>query len=376
MSKLLGLFSRTDSAAPAASAEPTPARRAEANRSDAEDADTAVVDCLGTVLLCWSHHPILLPDEQGAEAIRVISDWHRHATLGIPIPGVHAADAATGAVRSRDWKSLASLTSARRRAEAATAGEQMGELRRVVWDTVASLVRVAGDDAAADAAVEQQLTRLRVCAQRDDAAALMRELPEALRLITEAIVSRQNSATQERRLMAERVASLGRALSEAEDSARTDTLTGVGNRLRFTEATERAVAMMTLSGSAVSMLSVDLDALKVINDTLGHPAGDIAIAAVAQACCMVCTRATDVVCRIGGDEFAVVMLNTDERAATALAERLTKRLQETPVALSDGITRLVTAAIGVASAEPGESVEQWIARADDRLYEAKRSRSA
>ena len=176
--------------------------------------------------------------------------------------------------------------------------------------------------------------------------------------------------------MAERVASLGRALSDAEDSARTDPLTGVGNRLRFTEATERAVAMMTLSGSAVSLITVDLDGLKVINDTLGHPAGDIAIAAVAKACSIVCTRATDVVCRIGGDEFAVVMLNTDAKAAAALAGRLEKHLNETMVALSDGVTRLVTAAIGVSSAERGEHVDQWVARADQRLYEAKRSRMA
>lgn len=82
------------------------------------------------------------------------------------------------------------------------------------------------------------------------------------------------------------------------------------------------------------------------------------------------------VCRIGGDEFAVVMLNTDAKAAAALADRLGKHLNATQVTLSDGITRLVTAAIGVSSAERGEHVEQWVARADQRLYEAKRSRSA
>ena len=377
MPKLLGFFSRAESMAPSTSTGPAAVHVASPiTPSVTAESDMAVLDCLGAVLQCWSRFPILLPDEQNADAERVISDWQRHATLGTPIPGVHAPDAMTGAVRSRDWKSLTSLTSSRRRAEAATTGEQLGDLRRVVWDTVASLVRVAGADAVADTTVEQQLDRLRTCAQRDDPAAVMRELPEALHLITEAIVSRQNSATQERAAMAERVASLGRALSDAEDSARTDPLTGVGNRLRFTEATERAVAMMTLSGSAVSLITVDLDGLKVINDTLGHPAGDIAIAAVAKACSIVCTRATDVVCRIGGDEFAVVMLNTDVKAAAALAGRLEKHLNETMVALSDGVTRLVTAAIGVSSAERGEHVDQWVARADQRLYEAKRSRMA
>jgi len=175
--------------------------------------------------------------------------------------------------------------------------------------------------------------------------------------------------------MAERVESLGRALSNAEDSARTDALTGAGNRLRFTEATERAVALTTLSGSVASLISADLDGLKLINDTLGHPAGDLAIKAVANACWIVCTRATDVVCRIGGDEFAIVMLNTDATAAASLADRLEHRLNETSVALADGVSRIVTASIGVSSTQRGEPVEEWVARADRRLYEAKRSRA-
>ena len=307
--------------------------------------------------------------------LRIVLEWQRHATIGTPIPGVHTPDAVAGPVHTRDWKSLTSLASERRRAEAANAGQQLGDLQRVVWDTVTSLVKVAGDDALTDAAVEQQLALLRDCAQRGDPPAVMRELPEALRLITEAIVGRQQRAAQERSSMAERVESLGRALSNAEDSARTDALTGAGNRLRFTEATERAVALTTLSGSVASLISADLDGLKLINDTLGHPAGDLAIKAVANACWIVCTRATDVVCRIGGDEFAIVMLNTDATAAASLADRLEHRLNETSVALADGVSRIVTASIGVSSTQRGEPVEEWVARADRRLYEAKRSRA-
>jgi diguanylate cyclase (GGDEF)-like protein len=336
--------------------------------------ETPVLDCLGALLQCWSRHPIQLPDEDRSDAERVILEWQRHATIGTPIPGVHAPDAVSGPVHARDWKSLTSLTTERRRAEAANAGQQLGDLQRVVWDTVTSLVKVAGDDARADAAVEQQLALLRACAQRGDPAAVMRELPEALRLITEAITARQNRAAQERLLMAERVESLGRALSNAEDSARTDPLTSAGNRLRFSEATERAIALMTLSGSLASLITVDLDGLKVINDSLGHPAGDLAIKAVARACWIVCTRATDVVCRIGGDEFAIVLLNTDTRAAAVLADRLERRLLDTPVPLTDGISRIVTASIGVSTAQRGETVDEWIARADRSLYEAKRTR--
>ncbi len=378
MPKLRALFSRaaTATAAPVTVPEalrpPSPAPLpAHAPTHD----ETPVLDCLGAVLQCWSRHPIQLPDEDRSDAERVLLEWQRHATIGTPIPGVHAPDAVAGPVHARDWKSLTSLTSERRRAEAANAGQQLGDLQRVVWDTVTSLVKVAGDDAVSDAAVEQQLALLRGCTQRGDPAAVMRELPEALRLITGAIVARQQRAAQERTSMAERVESLGRALSNAEDSARTDPLTGAGNRLRFAEATERAIALMALSGSAASLITVDLDGLKLINDTLGHAAGDLAIKAVAKACWIVCTRATDVVCRIGGDEFAIVMLNTDARAAASLADRLEHRLNDTSVLLADGVSRVVTAAIGVSSATRGETVDDWVASADRRLYEAKRSRA-
>ncbi len=169
---------------------------------------------------------------------------------------------------------------------------------------------------------------------------------------------------------------MGRALSDAEDSARTDPLTGAGNRLRYSEACERALALMTLTGTPSSLLVIDLDGLKLINDTFGHPAGDLAIQWVAKACWSVCTRASDVVCRIGGDEFAVVMTNTNATAAASLADRLEERLQERPVQLADRVQRIVTASIGFAAALPGEGVEVWTSRADRRLYDVKKSRAA
>ena len=87
---------------------------------------------------------------------------------------------------------------------------------------------MAGEEAGTDAAVEQQLELLRACARRGDAATAMRELPAALQAITDALTARQSRAARERVAMAARVESLGRALSDAEDSARTDPMTGAG----------------------------------------------------------------------------------------------------------------------------------------------------
>ena len=108
-------------------------------------------------------------------------------------------------MHKRDWTALTSPTSERRRAEAANVGENLGDLQRVVWATVSSLARVAGEEATSDAAVEQQLELLRACARRGDAATAMRELPAALQAITDALTARQSRAARERVAMAARV---------------------------------------------------------------------------------------------------------------------------------------------------------------------------
>lgn len=373
MANLRGLFGKSTAAPVAQPPAPQPGLMPTAQVEPCDDL-TPVLDCLGAMLQSWSKHPILLPGEDCADAERTVAEWQRHATLGTPIPGVHAPDLLAGPVHARDWTALTALASERRRAEAANVGENLGDLQRAVWATVSSLARVAGEDATTDAVTEQQLSLLRACARRGDAAAAMRELPAALQAISEALAARQSSAVLERVAMAARVESLGRALSASEDAARTDPMTGAGNRLRFVETMQRALALMTLSGTQASLLALDVDDLKGINDTLGHAAGDLAIKAVAKACWTVCTRPTDVLCRLGGDEFAVVMTNTDATAAASLADRLERRMQEVPVTLADGVVRLVTASIGFAAAKPGETVDAWIARADKSLYDVKHER--
>ena len=373
MANLLGLFGRPAAAPVAQPPAPKPGLMPTAQVEPRDDL-TPVLDCLGAMLQSWSKHPILLPGEDCVDAERTVAEWQRHATLGTPIPGVHAPDLLAGPVHARDWTALTALAGERRRAEAANVGENLGDLQRAVWATVSSLARVAGEDATTDAVTEQQLSLLRACARRGDAAAAMRELPAALQAISQALAARQSSAVLERVAMAARVESLGRALSASEDAARTDPMTGAGNRLRFVETMQRALALMTLSGTQASLLALDVDDLKGINDTLGHAAGDHAIKAVAKACWTICTRPTDVLCRLGGDELAVVMTNTDATAAASLADRLERRMQEVPVTLADGVVRLVTASIGFATAKPGETVDAWIARADKSLYDSKHER--
>jgi diguanylate cyclase (GGDEF)-like protein len=142
--------------------------------------------------------------------------------------------------------------------------------------------------------------------------------------------------------------------------ARRDALTGLGNRTAFTEQLDR---LLRVDGG-VSLVLCDIDDFKRINDSRGHLAGDDALRGVAEEI-RVGIRGTDTGFRLAGDEFCVLLPGASQAAAVAACERL-----------GNGFARRgVSASFGIATAEPHDSPDTLLARADARLYEAKRARS-
>jgi diguanylate cyclase (GGDEF)-like protein len=149
--------------------------------------------------------------------------------------------------------------------------------------------------------------------------------------------------------------------------SRYDALTGVLNRRGIEAELQRELLRMRRTRSPVSVLLIDVDDFKRINDTFGHQAGDEALRAVAQALVRV-VRVTDRVARIGGDEFLVVLPDTPEAQAQALLARLQRFFAASPPRPKNAAT-LVRVSAGAASAAPGETdVEALIGRADAAMY--------
>jgi diguanylate cyclase (GGDEF)-like protein len=164
----------------------------------------------------------------------------------------------------------------------------------------------------------------------------------------------------------------GRLMSRLRNLANVDSLTGIPNRRAFFEEAELLFEGPSLAGPARhSVLMIDVDYFKKVNDTFGHRAGDRVLSVVA-ACVKSQLRSADLVGRYGGDELVIALAACDSPGAYAVAERIRSVVAATPIVTEDGVVN-VTLSIGVAGAEHGEALLPVLARADLALYDAKRA---
>jgi diguanylate cyclase (GGDEF)-like protein len=168
------------------------------------------------------------------------------------------------------------------------------------------------------------------------------------------------------------VVALGRlAISERKLTLRalTDPLTGVFNRRTFMDLSNKETARAQRRGSLTSVFMIDIDHFKRINDTYGHPVGDLVIKALAETATKG-LRPTDILARYGGEEFVITLPETDGNLAKRVAERLRAALEALAVP-ADGTEVRFTVSIGVATFATGVSMAAAMERADHALYRAK-----
>ena len=178
---------------------------------------------------------------------------------------------------------------------------------------------------------------------------------------------------QGRLLVAERTLRFQNELISAKEriaqEARHDFLTGLFNRWGIMETVEREMSRSNRTGEQFSILLADIDHFKRVNDTLGHGAGDEVLREVASRFAN-SLRSHDSVGRYGGEEFLIVLPVSGPGAALGAAEKLRRRICETPFMLADTENK-ITISLGVATATPEVSAESLICAADVALYRAK-----
>ena len=173
-------------------------------------------------------------------------------------------------------------------------------------------------------------------------------------------------------LMAGMLSVIGRQRDALQTLATTDALTGLMNRREMMGTGEEEVARAVRYHTPLSLMMLDIDHFKHVNDTWGHPTGDRAIQALAQAMLSV-VREHDVVGRYGGEEFLILLPHTDAQAVKTVAERLRSLVENSTQTLSEqGEIVRFTVSIGVATqTDKAESLARLITLADNALYQAK-----
>ncbi|MFT4581789.1 MAG: diguanylate cyclase (GGDEF)-like protein [Gammaproteobacteria bacterium] len=156
---------------------------------------------------------------------------------------------------------------------------------------------------------------------------------------------------------------------QALTQALKDPLTGVNNRASMDAYLKHQILVTERHKTPLSLIMTDVDLFKSVNDTFGHVVGDIVLRGVADAI-VKCTRDSDVVFRYGGEEFAVILTNTEGAGADFLAERIRQSVAALEIEALANNTK-VTISAGVAEFVTGDCAMNFLARADERLYKAK-----
>lgn len=373
----------SSSTPPARTPEPPP------DEKSAISKETGIVlDALGTLMQHYGKYAFDTDSRTGDEIRKLVHGWMLHATMGAPRPG-NPEDRPSAGVFYRDWKGLSQFMGETRRDESKYVVRALDDMRSVVWSFVAAIHQVVVEEQEEARITGDHLGRMRVAVESNSTDLIKREALAVVSVIEQLMTNRKERQQEKFAVLADKLKHLGRELEDARRESAIDPLTGLANRKAFDEYITRSIELHSLLGQPASLMMIDVDTFKSINDTYGHTAGDTALRQIANVLSKTFLRRVDCVCRFGGDEFAVVLQETKLTNAQLLAERLRRQVQELrPIETlpvdADGNEIVdeageqlpppqVTLSIGVAELTIGDNATTWIKRADSALYQSKRA---
>jgi len=332
-----------------------------------------VLDSVGVLLQLYGKYAFDTDTSSAAEARATSHSWMLHATMGAPRPGATDSRPA-GGVLYRDWKGLTQYFGGARRDESEYVGRALGDLRDSVWAFVSALHQLVLEEHEEGRIATEHFARVKAAVAGNSTEQLKRETVAAISVMENLMIARRDRQRQQFTVLAEKLKSIGRELEDARRESALDSLTQLPNRRAFDDYITRSIELHSLLGQPATLLMIDVDNFKHINDTFGHPIGDEALRQVGRALARTFLRRVDFVCRFGGDEFGVILQETGHEGALALAEKLRRAMSDVLAAQPDAEPRLdYTLSIGIAELQLGDDATSWTQRADAALYSAKRA---
>lgn len=253
-------------------------------------------------------------------------------------------------------------------------GEREKEITEVITILQDAAKLSMGSSADFHAQVIASSDRFTALSGLEDIRDLRKRIGDEVGTLKRAVAEKQHRDETAYTQLTSRVETLQKKLSDMEVEATMDALTCVGNRRRFQLSLTRMVAQAQQAGVPLSLAMVDVDHFKKINDTHGHPIGDRVLLCVAQKLSKA-VRQTDVVARYGGEEFALLLANVtagdvESRLKQLLVEISASSYEYDVLGRKEKVT--FTVSCGLTDFTPGETEDDFVKRADEALYEAKR----
>jgi diguanylate cyclase (GGDEF)-like protein len=272
----------------------------------------------------------------------------------------------------RDWTGLKKFVGTQRKVESEFVTHNVKALRETLWDLLQRLGRSVALDALDDGTMGEQLQNLRVVVEEKPVDEIRREVLKTVESIGKMMRDRQARVKREMEAAVNQLGSVRKELSQTRTEMAKDGLTRLYNRASFDEHLQAMTALGNLTGEPCSLLMVDIDHFKVVNDRLGHQAGDEVLRQVADTLARTYPRRTDFVARYGGEEFAVILPDTRAAELGPMAARAVEALREKRIVVGEE-DLAVTISVGAAMLRRGEAPKEWLGRADKALYATKNS---
>ena len=290
-----------------------------------------------------------------------------HVENGAAVPSFDIPRSTNG---SREWAHVRRFFADRRKAEREFVTERLGDYRGVVEDLVSGLRQIGERDQSTEYSVKRSLDQIDDAVGTGVLPEIRKTLTQAISSVSETFAEQKKQYEHQLRELNNRMSNLRQDLVAAREEMKRDALTDAHNRRAFDAAITQSLNMHFILNQPVTLVMIDLDHFKQVNDNYGHAAGDEVLRDMGEALARAFIRKSDLIARYGGDEFAVILNDTTAENSQKLVERFLNYVADIRIPYAPDDARISCSA-GYTEIHERDDVGTLIKRADRALYKAK-----